>query len=418
MALSQLLPPGIQGFEAARSINTQREGAEIGQLGALAQLQAALQARKQDEELRSVLSQTGGDPSKAIQALVAAGTPKSLALAAQLQTAFKTQQQQGAVSSLSQLLSTGGYRPEPGALPLTGVEMTDQAALERVRTAQAAGQPANIGVPNPVTVRALSMLANPRGTTRELLHQQRGPDPITPYQQESLRLRQAQIDKPQTEPTHFERTVDDKGEITVHAFGRQGNIIKSTPTGGKSPSLLTTEMVRERQLATALETVKKPHLEVLNAYQRFNDIRATGDTAQANQFLVQQLLQMSRTGQRALSKTELERVLGSGDLGESWWGRGMNMISQMVSGVRTPETDKRLNDIADAMAKASADRLGQEIQNTRARTPAGINADRIIGTTPTIYGRFIITPSGRVHTFSSSAEAQAKLQEAAQMMRQ
>ena len=311
----------------------------------------------------------------------------------------------------------------PSVSPPTGIMMDENAARQAAIAADAAGQPVSINVPNPRNVQALSVLADPSHAITELLRQQRpltGGFKLSPGQTKFTSEGVPFVslpDRPQKpSAAHFERTVDDKGEVTVHAYDPQGNLIKSTATGGKSPSLLTTEMVRERQLATALETVKKPHLEVLNAYQRFNDIRATGDTAQANQFLVQQLLQMSRTGQRALSKAELERVLGSGDLGESWWGRGMNMISQMASGVRTPETDKRLNDLADAMAKASASRLGQEIQNTRAKTPAGINPDRVVGPRPTIYGRFIITPKGRVLTFNSSQEAEAKLREASSMV--
>ncbi len=217
---------------------------------------------------------------------------------------------------------------------------------------------------------------------------------------------------------HFERTVDDSGKVTVHAFDDSGALVKSTDTGGKAPSVLSNENVRERQLATGLEAVKKPHLDVLNAYQRYGEIRNTGDNAQANQFLAQQLMKMATTGQRAIPKAELERILGSGDLGNDFIGRAANMVSQMAAGVRTPTIDKRLNDLADAMGKASADRIGQEIQNTIARTPPGVDPTRVVGAKPTIYGRFIITPSGKVHTFASPQEAQAKLQEAAKVVEQ
>ncbi len=218
--------------------------------------------------------------------------------------------------------------------------------------------------------------------------------------------------------SHFEKTVDDNGKVTVHAFDKAGNLIKSTDTGGKAPSVLSNENVRERQLATGLEAVKKPHLDVLNAYQRYGEIRNTGDNAQANQFLAQQLMKMATTGQRAIPKAELERILGSGDLGNDFIGRAANMVSQMAAGVRTPTIDKRLNDLADAMGKASADRIGQEIQNTIARTPPGVDPTRVVGAKPTIYGRFIITPTGKVHTFATPQEAQAKLQEAAKVVEQ
>ena len=90
------------------------------------------------------------------------------------------------------------------------------------------------------------------------------------------------------------------------------------------------------------------------------------------------------------------------------------MISQMASGVRTADTDKKLNMLADAMAKSSAERIGEEIRNTRARTPTGVDADRVVGNQPTAYGRFVISPTGKVYTFGSAQEARAKLDEAAQ----
>lgn len=217
---------------------------------------------------------------------------------------------------------------------------------------------------------------------------------------------------------HFTNTVADDGTVQVNAFDKKGKLLNTTEPGGKTPSFLSNENVRERQLAAGLEKVKVPHLEVLNAYQRYEQIKGTGDNSQANQFLAQQLMQMSKTGQRVIPQKELERILGSGDLGNDWIGRGANMVSQMASGVRTPTIDRRLNELADAMAKASAERIGQEIQNTVARTPPGVDPSRVVGGKPAIYGRFIITPTGKVHTFGSSAEAQAKLNEASKVMGQ
>ena len=48
------------------------------------QIKGALQKMQQDEQLRAVLAQAGGDPKKAMEALLASGTPQGIALAAHL----------------------------------------------------------------------------------------------------------------------------------------------------------------------------------------------------------------------------------------------------------------------------------------------------------------------------------------------
>lgn len=74
----------LQGYEAARQGNVQADNTAIQQAGALQGLQAKFQAAQQERELQQVVAQAGGDPTKAMAALLQAGTPKSIALAAQL----------------------------------------------------------------------------------------------------------------------------------------------------------------------------------------------------------------------------------------------------------------------------------------------------------------------------------------------
>lgn len=182
--------------------------------------------------------------------------------------------------------------------------------------------------------------------------------------------------------------------------------VQAKPLGG----VLSNQNQRERQIASALDRTLKPHRDVLDAYQRYEEVRASGDTSQANQMLAAQINQMSKTGTaRYLNKADLERQLGTtfegGDIGT----RISNLVSQYATGTRTAETDRKLNAIADAMALASAKRMGQEMQNARASAPAGANADNITGAQPRIYGRYIIAPSGRVFSYKDAAEAQGKL---------
>lgn len=81
----------LNAYRTAEQGVLAKPGQEMAQVGALQGiLQRAQQAQMQqqgmaeDQQLKGVLAQTGGNPEKAIAALVQAGTPKSLALAAQL----------------------------------------------------------------------------------------------------------------------------------------------------------------------------------------------------------------------------------------------------------------------------------------------------------------------------------------------
>lgn len=393
--------PFLSGYNEQDRINRGRENTDLDRAGAIQGLLAKMQAQKAQQAIIGVMSSNAPMEVKLQQVMRLPGGIEVAGKLAQMQEHQAKARQIGIPKPAEPYtLSPGSQRFGPDNAPLASVPPTPHAPpVERF---------SNLN-------RLLKEAQDP-----SLTPEQRATY-VNAIRKESETVKQISptVVMPRAAPQlHFERTVDDDGSVKVHAFDQQGNLVKSTAPGGKTPSFLSNENVRERQLSTALETVKKPHLEVLNAYQRYEQIKGTGDNAQANQFLAQQLMQMSRTGQRALPKAELERILGSGDLGNDWIGRAANMVTQMAAGVRTPTIDKRLNDLADAMAKGSADRIGQEIQNTRARTPPGVLPERVVGATPTIYGRFIITPTGKVHAFKNSAEAQAKLDEASKVMGQ
>lgn len=324
----------------------------------------------------------------------------------QRETAAATSQGE-ARNKLSALVAGGGYQANtPGAAPPDAVFGNDAEAIKAVQEATARGQPFNADVPNPRNVQALAIQADPTG---RLMSRMQPPNAttMTPYQQENLRLQQERLNKQPAQRLVSMPSPDDPSKA-VFGVPQPGQPAFAPGTGG----VLNNQLIRERQLATSIDQKIKPHLEVINAYQRFEEIRTTGDNSQANIFLAEQLKEMAARGTRALPKAELERILGSGDLGNDWFGRAANMITQMAVGKRTPAIDRTLNDLADAMAKASADRIGQELRNARAAAPSGVNLDNITGSKPRIYGRYIITPTGKVHTFANAQEAQAKLSQA------
>lgn len=420
----------LEGMESARLANDRASLAQLQQATGALGLMENLNKMQHAANIRDILASDIPQEQKQAALMRIPGGIEILSKLAELnnkssQGALHAAQAKGLETS--QMAQTGLARYMSGDPSMWGgsrptrVIPDENEALKAAIAADAAGQPFDIGVPNPANIRALSVLADPKAAIAELVKTptpQRGtvvppgaaylpPGSTTPV-----------YVNPATSPgVHFERGVDEKGNVVVHTFDKTGKLLDSVNTNTLAPSWSNNTNIAERQLRGQLETAIKPHTVVMDAYQRYNQIRSTGDNSQANQFLAQQMMQMSKTGQRVIPKAELERILGSGDLGNDWMGRAANIVTQLAAGVRTPSIDKRLNDLADAMAEASANRIGQEIQNMRAKSPPGLSPDRVLSR-PLIYGRFIISPTGKVHAFRNSEEAQAKLAEAEQKILQ
>lgn len=438
------LPPGLQGYVTGQQLGQQRQSHELQQAMGLQGLLAQLQAQQQDQAIQGILQASGGNPEQAIPLLMKAG-PKGMALAGQLQDRARsgalaeaqignfqrlqeadTRQaesqgrQQQALSNLSSLL-----QGPPQHQTVLNPEEAERMAIEQGRYEQEQKrlnpnfqpEPYRTFTPSPANVSGLIAQAGPAlpaNVGTELLRQTRppaAPPPMTPFQSESLRLREAQLNRP---PEQRLVPMPDPNDPTKAIFGRpqEGAAAFAPGSGG----ILNNQTIRERQIATQLTNTIKPHLDVMNAHQRYEDIRGTGDNSQANQFLAMQLMQMSKTGQRALPDSEIQRILGSGEVGGALLGRFQEFLSQAASGRRTTEMDQRLNMLADAMSKSSAERIGQEMRNARASMPVGSNPDNVTGTAPRIYGRYVITPTGTVHTFKNAAEARARLDAAARQV--
>jgi len=74
----------LTGYRGRERQMQQERTAEIGQLGSLANLQKGMEERQQIEALKGVMTQAGGDPAKAIPALLQLGTQPAVALAEKL----------------------------------------------------------------------------------------------------------------------------------------------------------------------------------------------------------------------------------------------------------------------------------------------------------------------------------------------
>src|SRR3990167_82123 len=77
--------PGLGGFLESEQLGQQQQMGQLQQMGALQGILAKARAAQEGQQIKGVLAQTGGDPTKAIEALLRAGTPASLGLAAKLQ---------------------------------------------------------------------------------------------------------------------------------------------------------------------------------------------------------------------------------------------------------------------------------------------------------------------------------------------
>ena len=84
LAQYQGLPPGARGYMIGEGQAQEAGQRNLANLTKATQLQGALQKMQMEQQLKGILQQTGGDPAKAVQALIAAGTPQSIALAAKL----------------------------------------------------------------------------------------------------------------------------------------------------------------------------------------------------------------------------------------------------------------------------------------------------------------------------------------------
>ena len=76
--------PGYGGYLAKRQQNQQAELGELQQASGLMGILKNIQAQQEQQQLKGVLAQAGGDPAKAVVALLQAGTPQSIELASKL----------------------------------------------------------------------------------------------------------------------------------------------------------------------------------------------------------------------------------------------------------------------------------------------------------------------------------------------
>ena len=424
----------IEGYELAkRSNNAQSLAALQGASGVLG-LRRSLQDEQENQAIRAVLSSGEQDPLKLAQALQQTG-PKGVAIGQHIIATAGQQKTLEADRRKQEFLArpetkaiianaTAGDQSAYGKLlsGLAGIDAVDQVAVAKEMLAER--QPKFAPPRSPGYFQGGKFVATPENVTPQMSPLARAQaelgaipagDPrraaAEAYVQHlsNPQSQRISIQAPERDTPHPVVGIDANGNQVVN-FVRPSQGETTLSTKPIAAGLFSSQTVRERQLAGNLDRALKPHTDVLNAYQRYQEVRASGDTSQANQILAAQINQMSKSGTaRYLNKADLERQLGTTFEGGDIATRISNYVSQLATGTRTTEIDRKLNVIADAMALASAKRMGQEMQNARAAAPAGANADNITGAKPRIYGRFVVLSNGHVVSGKDAADAQAKL---------
>lgn len=110
--------PGLGGFLESEQLGQQQQMGQLQQMTAVQGILAKQQAMQEEQQLRGVLSQSGGDPAKAVQALVQTGTPTSLSLAAKLHSLLPNPDGRFSEAGNGILNTrTGQVNPNPHAKP-------------------------------------------------------------------------------------------------------------------------------------------------------------------------------------------------------------------------------------------------------------------------------------------------------------
>jgi hypothetical protein len=78
--------PGYGGWIQRNQQNQGAESTDLQQAGALQGIVAKSRAAQEEQQLKGMLAQSGGDPAKAIEVLMKAGTPKAMELAAKIKS--------------------------------------------------------------------------------------------------------------------------------------------------------------------------------------------------------------------------------------------------------------------------------------------------------------------------------------------
>lgn len=227
-----LLPS--QAWDQQAAVGQQaNEAFTKGILGQL-QIAGALQKQQQEQQLRGVLAESGGDPEKAMEALIKSGNiagahalapvliARQKSADAQSKGILAAQQRQ-AQGALAGLLSTGGYQ---GAIAgPSNVAMNDQEALRQVQEADAQGRQLGVNVPNPGTVQGLSVLSDPGKAIPQILKQQipqKAPNPLA----DTKAVAGGYIVPGPNGPT-FTRTARDPSEGPMSDIGRLNEDLKA-----------------------------------------------------------------------------------------------------------------------------------------------------------------------------------------------
>lgn len=275
----------LQTRNSNMDFNEQSGVRELQKAGTLMQILQHVQQQKQQQTLmqalqsgdeRALMSIPGGiDILAKKQALQNGQTTNELNLSRIAEAQRKTQLENGqarAADTLANYVSTPQFKPTGDQAPNGpgAVFGGDAQAIEAMKQAEATGTPFRGYVNNPAIAQGLAIKADPARAIPELLKQQAPPPVVTPYQTQSLAMRQKEIDArpPPQEPMLPVQQAD--GSVIYVPRSEAGG----RSVGGRPNSPNLTRNVQA--LGTAFEKANLPQtVAVLNQAEKITPELAT-----------------------------------------------------------------------------------------------------------------------------------------------
>lgn len=129
--MASLRAPGLSGYLASRELAAKEQESELQQAGTVMGLQGALEQRRQKAKLQEILQASGGDPEKAIPALIAAGDVGTASQLAQM----AEQKRKAALPRPGQPIGAGGLLHDDGRItaPAARPDTAPKAPITRNR---------------------------------------------------------------------------------------------------------------------------------------------------------------------------------------------------------------------------------------------------------------------------------------------
>lgn len=213
---------------------------------------------------------------------------------------------------------------------------------------------------------------------------------------------------PPVPPAPSVHTVQDKDSPTgwSHKDFRTGALTVGAPPPASSNVDRRMSNVRGNQILREFDIQTRPIQESLNAVTKYNEVRATGDFAQASKVAEDILVRAVRGGSSRLKSDVSGLTAGAG---------GGNIVSQIQNwtareftrgGGPTKETMAKLDKIINATAEADLANLANSYKRQAGKVAGvkGLTVKETLGS-PYIVGTSVVFPDGTLAKFADSEKA-------------